>query len=125
MNPFRLPLAELLLRLAVVISFLYPPISALTDPYSWIGYFPAFITGLVGTHWLTLLHVFGAIEVAIALWILLGKRVLVPATIAGVMLLAIVAFNIPQFPVLFRDISIALAAFVLAWMHRPLPHGTR
>ena len=117
MHLFRLPLPEILLRIGIAFAFLYPPVAALTDPESWLGYFPAFLTTLAGSHELLLLHVFGVVEVALALWILFGKRVFIPSVIACGMLLAIVVFNLAQFPVLFRDISIALMAATLAVMH--------
>lgn len=117
MNPLKLPLPELLLRSAVAFSFLYPPIAALSDPDSWTGYFPGFVLSL-GIDALTLLHVFGAIEGVIALWILFGKKVFVPSVVAAVLLMAIVVFNGIQFPILFRDVSIALAALALAFMYR-------
>lgn len=108
--------------MAIAVSFLYPPLAALTDPYSWSGYFPAFLTALMGTNTFLLLHAFGVIEVAIALWILFGKRVFIPSILAALILLAIIGFNLAQFPILFRDTSIALAALALAFIHRP--HGT-
>lgn len=124
-NPLRLSPAETLLRLAVAFSFIYPAVSALSDPYSWVGYFPSFLLASVGTSSLVLLHAFGVIEVLLALWVLFGKRIFVPSVIAAVMLLAIIAFNLAQFPILFRDVSIALACLALAWKHRPSRlHGT-
>ena len=110
----RIPPAELLLRIGVAFSFLYPPIAAFFDPDSWMGYFPVFVPAS-----LTLLHVFGAIEIALALWILFGKRIWIPSALAAFMLLAIVAFNLTQFDVLFRDVSIAAVALALVWLHRP------
>ena len=114
-----IPLSELLLRVGVAFSFLYPPIAALSDPYSWIGYFPAFFMDFVGPHSIALLHVFGIVEVILAVWILFGKRIFIPSVLAAILLLAIVSLNQPQFPILFRDISIALMAFALASLHRP------
>ena len=116
------PLPELLLRLGVAFSFLYPALSALSDPYSWLGYFPGFILSL-GIEPLILLHVFGAVEVVLALWILLGKNIFIPSLATVVMLLAIVLFNLSQFPILFRDVSIALMAIALMYMHHP--YGNR
>lgn len=109
----------MLLRLSVAFSFIYPAVSAIWDPYSWIGYFPSFMLSATGANSFLLLHAFGAVETLLALWILFGKRVFIPSLIAAVMLLAIVAFNLPQFPILFRDISIALAALALAALHAP------
>ena len=117
MRLLALPRSELLLRVAVAFSFLYPPLSALSDPDSWIGYFPPFLLDMVGTSDVLLLYIFGVIEIALALWILFGKRVLIPSTLAALMLAAIVLANPVQFSVLFRDISIALAAVALAFVH--------
>lgn len=103
---------DIFLRLAVAFAFLYPPVSAIGDPYAWVGYFPAFVRD-VG-HELVILHAFGVVEVAIGLWILSGWRILYPSLAAATMLALIVAFNLGDFQVLFRDISIALAALALA-----------
>lgn len=118
MQFFKLPLSELLLRAGIAFSFLYPPLAALQDPDSWLGYFPAFILSL-GIEPLLLLHAFGIVEVVLALWILFGKRPFIPSLIAAALLLAIVMCNGVQFPILFRDISIALMALSLAALHRP------
>ena len=107
--------ASWLLRIGVAFAFLYPPIDALSDPDSWIGYFPAFITS-VPLDPMLVLHGFGILEVILALWILSGWRIRIPAITGAVLLLAIVAFNGAQFPILFRDVSIALAALALAWL---------
>ena len=105
-------LAHFALRAGVAFAFLYPPINALADPYAWIGYFPVFVKGYVPD--ITLLYVFGVVEVILALWILSGWRIFWPSLAAGGMLLGIVAFNLPNFQVLFRDISIAAMSFALA-----------
>ncbi len=105
--------AQWLLRIAVAFAFVYPPLDAVANPDSWIGYFPPFMFSL-GIPSEVLLHSFGVVEIVIAVWILWGWRLEIPAAIAAVMLLAIVAFNAVQFEVLFRDVSIALAAAALA-----------
>lgn len=106
-------LAHLVLRLGVAFAFLYPPIAAITDPESWLGYFPQFIRALPIDP-LVLLHGFGVIEVVIALWILSGKNIRIPAALAALMLLAIVGFDWQNFSVLFRDLAIAAIAVALA-----------
>jgi hypothetical protein len=105
--------AQLIVRIGVAFAFLYPPVDALGSPDSWSGYFPPFLLNS-GIDTLVLLHGFGVIEVIIALWILSGWRVYVPAVIAAVMLVSIVAFNLSQFEILFRDLAIAAAALALA-----------
>jgi hypothetical protein len=110
-------LADLVLRASVALAFLYPPYAALQDPDGWIGYFPPFVANLGNE--LYLLHAFGALEVVLALWILSGWRIVYPALAASALLIAIVVFNLPQFEVLFRDLSIALVALALALLHWP------
>ena len=100
------------LRIGVAFAFLYPPINALFDPYSWLGYFPAFMRGIVPD--MVLLHAFGVFEIVIALWILSGIRIRYPSVVATLVLCAIVLFDSNNFAVLFRDLSIATASLALA-----------
>ncbi len=109
--------ADFLVRLGVAFAFLFPPANALLDPYSWVGYFPPFVHGWLPD--MVMLHAFGLVEVVIGLWILSGRRIFIPSVAAVVMLLAIVAFNLGDFQILFRDVSIALAALALAIQNRP------
>lgn len=111
-------ISDLLLRLGLAFAFLFPPVNALRDPYSWVGYFPSFIHDLLPSD-IVVLHVFGLVEVAIALWILSGRKIFIPCITAAVLLLAIVIFNLGDFQILFRDVSIAMMALALAAAHRP------
>ncbi|RJQ34279.1 hypothetical protein C4568_02955 [Candidatus Parcubacteria bacterium] len=104
--------ASLVLRIGLAFAFLYPPFNALSNPDSWIGYFPAFMQGIVPDG--LLLHGFGVVEVIIALWLLSGWKIFWPSSVAAIMLLAIVFFNLSNFEVIFRDISIAAMAITLA-----------
>lgn len=108
----------LLLRVGAAFAFLYPPLAAIFgDPYSWIGYFPSFTRGFVDE--LVMLHAFGAIEIIIGLWILSGKKIFIPSLAATAMLLGIVVFNLYDFQILFRDLSIAALTLALAVMNIP------
>lgn len=101
------------LRIGLAFAFLYPPVMAVGDPISWAGYFPPFARDLpIDIE--VLLHAFGIIEAAIALWILSGWKIRVPAILAALMLAGIVLFNWNQLDVLFRDLSIAMMALALA-----------
>lgn len=110
MNPRSL--SNLFLRVGVAFAFLYPPFDALSNPDSWIGYFPKFLHSTFSDA--VLLHGFGILEVIIALWILSGKKIFWPSLAAGLMLVAIVFYNLNNFDVLFRDLAIATMAFALA-----------
>ena|SRR3989338_1912426 len=107
---------SLLLRIGVAFAFIYPALAAFSDPYSWVGYFPRFLLDMVGND-LSLLYSFGALQIALAIWILSGKKIFYPSVIATAMLLGIVTFNASQMDVLFRDLSIAAMAGALALLH--------
>lgn len=105
-------LVLLTLRIGVAFAFLYPPLNAVIDPSAWIGYFPSFTRGYVPDE--VLLHTFGVVEIGIALWILSGWKIFWPSLMASAMLLGIVVFNLGNFQVLFRDVSLAAMALALA-----------
>jgi uncharacterized membrane protein YphA (DoxX/SURF4 family) len=108
--------ADWVLRIGVAFAFLYPPFNALSNPESWLGYFPSFIQ-TVPIDQTLLLHGFGVVEVVLALWLLSGKWVWYPAVIMTALLLMIVIFNLQNFEVIFRDLSIATAAAAIALTH--------
>lgn len=110
------PLYEHLLRIAIAFALLYPPLSALGTPALWIGYIPAWLSNISPLSDFALLHVFGLIEGVLALWILCARNIHIPAGIAAGMLLFITFTNLNQFSVLFRDVSLALAALALAFL---------
>lgn len=103
--------AYLVLRVGIAFAFLYPPINALFDPDSWIGYFPSFMHGFLPD--LVLLHAFGAVEMIIALWILSGWKIFWPSIAATAILTGIVIFGYRDFQVLFRDVTIAMMSLSL------------
>ena len=117
-NPLALPVPELLLRSALAFSFLYPAVHALVDPYAWVGYIPGFVLSVLPLGEEAVLHAWGVLEAALALWVLFGRNVFVPALAMGAALLAVVALNLGQFTILFRDLPIAAGALALAGMHR-------
>ncbi|RJR12814.1 hypothetical protein C4585_03140 [Candidatus Parcubacteria bacterium] len=104
--------AMLALRIGVAFAFLFPAVNAWIDPNAWIGYFPVFVKGYVPDE--ILLHLFGVVEIIIAVWILSGWRIFLPSAAATAMLLGIVIFNPAEFQILFRDLAIAAMSFALA-----------
>lgn len=114
--------AHFLLRASVAFAFAYPAISAWSEPFTWLGYVPGFardMAAMVGMSDILLLHAFGVLELVIALWLLSGWRIFLPSVAAAGLLLFIVVVNPSEFPILFRDLSIAGLALGLALMHAP------
>lgn len=107
----------LLLRFGVAFAFLYPAINAFFDPYSWVGYLPSFLDGVAPE--MLLLHAFGVMEIIIGLWILSGRRIFIPSTLATITLAFIILLNLSDFQVLFRDVPILLMSLALMLKSRP------
>jgi hypothetical protein len=99
--------------MGVAFALIFPAVSALGDPFAWIGYMPIYILDILPVQEITVLNIFGAIQVVIAAWILFGKDIRIPALSATILLLAIVALNWGQMDVLFRDVSIAVMSLAL------------
>lgn len=113
------------LRIGAAFAFLYPAIKAVFDPIAWLGYFPSLVRNLPAQlgfpiDSLVLLHGFGVIEVVLAVWILFGRNLRIPATLMTLMLLAIVGFNLNDIDIVFRDISIAAMTLALALSPKPV-----
>ena len=109
--------SQLLLRLALAFAFLYPAYGFWANPNDWVGYIPSFVKEF-GLSQDVLLWALLGVHVIVALWLLSGWRVFIPSFGAAVFLILVVYFNIKQLDVLFRDISLALAALALAFSNR-------
>jgi hypothetical protein len=110
-------IAEIFLRVGLAFSFLYAAISGFKNPSAWIGYLPAnylpeFITANQA------LLVLGILQVALALWLLSGKKIGMAAIISILFFAGVLFFNWSQMPILFRDISLALSAAALFFIAR-------
>lgn len=110
-------LAEIFLRASVAVAFMYPAVDALFNPASWIGFFPAWMLGAFPFSDEILLHLFGASEIVIALWLLFARHIFIPSVLASIYLVGIVAFNWRFIDLLFRDISILGMSLALALTH--------
>lgn len=107
--------AILLLKLGIAFAFLYPALLSFVDPSSWVGYVPVWIDSFLPRE--IFLLIFSPIEILVALGVLFWDKPL-PSIIAGIMLVSIVVFNYSELSTVFRDLSIALMAFALAFLHR-------
>ena len=106
--------SRLLLRLAIAFAFLYVAYGFWTHPSNWVGYFPAFVKGF-GLAENVLIMLLAGFHLIIGLWILSGWKIFLPSLLAAVFLGSVVYFNRSQLDILFRDISLALAALALAF----------
>ncbi len=110
-------ISNLLLRIALAFAFLYPTYGFWKNPDDWVGYIPTFIKTL-GVPEGILILLLTIFHIIIALWILSGWRIFVPSIVATIFLFSVVYFNWNQIDILFRDISLALAALALALQSR-------
>jgi hypothetical protein len=106
----------LLLRIAIAFAFLYPAIDSIIEPNAWLGYFPPALLAATASivSGVMLLHLWSIVEIIIALWILSGKYIFIPALLATISLLLIVSLNIPLMEIVFRDLALALVSLTLA-----------
>lgn len=104
---------KLLLKLGIAFAFIYPALSAFIDPSAWIGYVPMWVESFLPREMFLL--IFSPIELVVALGVLFWDNS-IPSIVAGIMLITIVLFNGNEFSVVFRDLSIAVMAFALAFL---------
>lgn len=109
-------LPDLLLRIGLAFAFLYVVYSSFAAPLDWIGYFPDLLRKLVPDN--LLLNSFSVYEAILALWLLSGKKVFYSAILAALTLAGVLIFNLGQMEVVFRDVTIILAALALALLNR-------
>ena len=107
---------DLLLRAALAFAFIYPAIDAVIEPDSWVTFFPPFLLAIVPS--MLLIYGWSFIEILLAVWILSGRRIILPCALAAAALVAIVLFNLPLFQIVFRDLSLAGLALALALNER-------
>lgn len=100
-------------RFSLSFAFLYASIASFVDPNAWIGWLPSFLQQP------SILTAFGIAEILLALWLLSGKHTFWAALVSAGMLGGIVVFNIPSMLIVFRDVSLALAALALAALTKP------
>ena len=101
-----------LLRAAVAFPFVYVPIAAYFNPDNWIWFVPDFMPKAL------FLNLFGIAEIGIALGLFFMENPFLPALAAIAALAPILLFDWYAFDIVFRDVSILLAAAALILLHR-------
>lgn len=105
-----------LLRFSLAFVFLYAAVESFLRPMDWIGYLPQFIRDIAPAR--PLLAVFSVYEIALAVWIFIGKKGVWAAGLAFLTLLGITMANLAILDITFRDIGLALAALALFDLER-------
>ncbi len=105
-------LVSLLLRIGLLIVFLYAAIASFIEPDAWIGYFPIFLRKIFPTN--LLLTGFSVVQILVGLWLLSGKKLFYAASFSALMLAGIVVFNLGVLDITFRDVGLIFSALALA-----------
>ena len=100
-----------LLRAGIGFSFLYVGVMAFINPDAWIGFIPSFVEIIISRELFLIFH--GILDLILGLWLLSGWKVFYASIVSGVLLFFIVIFNLVSLDVIFRDITILLAAIAL------------
>lgn len=115
-----------LVRFGVAFAFIYVAFSMRINPDSWIGYYPDFVLNNIPVNLLLWASTIG--HTVIGLWILLSRRICIPASLASLALIGIIASNLGSMDVIFRDVTILCASLALAiegWHHEVWGIGHR
>ena len=107
---------QLLLRVGLALSFLYPAFSSLLEPTNWIGFFPMFLRALIPDP--ALLYVFAGYEIVLGLWLLSGKKLFISSLISFATLAGVLVFNLGALDLVFRDVGLSFAALALVFLRR-------
>lgn len=108
----RLTAAQLSLRLGLAFVFAYAAIASFADPLTWAGYLPHFVLKLIDP---TLaIKATALVEIVLAAWLLIGKYTRYAALVSTLMLIGILASNLGELTITFRDVGLIAAALALA-----------
>lgn len=108
------PAVSFFLRAGISIAFFYAAISAFVNPNAWMGYIPVFIQNLINPG--IFLYIHSAFNLILGLWLLSNKKTFYASIVSAGAMLAIIAFNINAFDIVFRDIAILFSAIALAFL---------
>ena len=108
--------ASWLLRIGLIVVFLYASLSQFQHPLEWISFLPAFLTGHILPT--TLIKIFATYELVLALWLLSGKFLRYGALLCALTFAGIVITNPTQLITTFRDIGLAFMALALVFMEK-------
>ena len=103
--------ASFFLRMGIAFSFIYVGVMAFSNPSSWIGFIPLFIENFISRGSFLIIH--GIFNLLLGVWLLSNWKIFYASLISVFILFSIFIFNLNSFDIVFRDISILLAAIAL------------
>ncbi|MFZ2205278.1 MAG: hypothetical protein WAV23_01665 [Minisyncoccia bacterium] len=107
----------LIARIGLAFPFIYAAIASLINPSFWLGFFPPFMTNLLPQGFL--ITGWAILQITVGLWLVIGRKILIPSIIAAFMLVGILIFNYKLLDLIFRDVSIlATAVFLIIYSYR-------
>lgn len=104
--------SSLILRVGIAFVLIYAAIFVAGSTQTGGKYVPDFITAIIPLS--TFLHIFGVVEIILALWILSGLLKMYSGLITASLLIVITLLNPEYFNVTFRNIAIISACLALA-----------
>ncbi|MFN7088626.1 MAG: DoxX family membrane protein [Candidatus Paceibacteria bacterium] len=111
----KLPI--LLLRIGLGISFIYPGVSMLRQPDSWIGWIPPFLIDLLQFDPKILLYFVAFFDVILGAAFLAGIFLKVTSLLGALHLLGILVFSgAASYIIIFRDIGLLFSSLALFFL---------
>jgi uncharacterized membrane protein YphA (DoxX/SURF4 family) len=104
------------LRVGLAFVFFYASYEIFMAPERFLKYCPDFLIKMIPGE--LFLPLFGVSEVVLAAWLMIGWKGHYPSLLSALMMVAIVAFNMDHFQILFRNVAIgfgSLSLVVLEW----------
>lgn len=104
-------MAKILLRIGIAFVFIYAAISMSLRPEEYARYLPPLIKETLPST--TILHIFGAYEIIMSIWLISGKWNLYPSILASLTIFSLTVVNLADFETLFRNVGIFFACLAL------------
>lgn len=105
-------LVNYLLQIGLASVFLYAAIASFIEPNNWIGYLPVFLRDIFPVK--LLLAAFSLYELALAIWLLMGRYTFYASLLSAATLMGIIVLNLGELDIVFRDVAIVFSALALA-----------
>lgn len=110
--------AELLLRIAIGLPFIWFGIDKLIRPDYWLSYMPLWASAMAGKYLYPFMYLQGAVEAILGASVVLRFYIRPALLLIGLILISIIATTVQLTELGIRDISLLLAAVGLWYLLR-------